>query len=98
MKRISLRVGSGVLTKNNAVAKGKLEKPDSPTHEFATGGIVTKIKADQFMLDKGRKMFLCNGYDFTSAKEFLIDHQHSKGTLFSQLALPAAINLPQVTA
>jgi len=28
-------------------------------------------------------MFLCNGYDLTSAEEFLIDGQHNKGTLFS---------------
>lgn len=66
------------------IPKAELEKPDSPNHEFATGGIVTKLKAAQFMLDKGRKMFLCNGYDLTSAKEFLIDHQHKKGTLFSR--------------
>tara|TARA_B100000768_G_C11243517_1_gene360690 strand:- start:139 stop:897 length:759 start_codon:yes stop_codon:yes gene_type:complete len=66
------------------IPKAELEKPDSSTHEFATGGIVTKLKAAQFMLDKGREMFLCNGYDLTSAKEFLIDGEHNKGTLFSR--------------
>ena len=65
------------------IAQAELEKPDSPTHEFATGGIVTKLKAAQFMLDQGREMFLCNGYDLSSAEEYLINGQHGKGTLFS---------------
>ena len=65
------------------IPPSELLKADSSTHEFATGGIVTKLKAAQFMLDQGREMFLCNGYDLTSAEEFLIDGQHNKGTLFS---------------
>jgi glutamate 5-kinase len=65
------------------IPPSELLKGDSSTHEFATGGIVTKLKAAQFMLDQGREMFLCNGYDLTSAEEFLIDGQHNKGTLFS---------------
>ena len=62
----------------------ELEQKDSPNHEFATGGIVTKLKAAKFMMDQGREMFLCNGYDLASAEEFLIDGQHNKGTLFSR--------------
>ena len=65
------------------IPPSELLKGDSSTHEFATGGIVTKLKAAQFMLDQGREMFLCNGYDLSSAEEFLIDGQHNKGTLFS---------------
>ena len=65
------------------IPPSELLKGDTSTHEFATGGIVTKLKAAQFMLDQGREMFLCNGYDLTSAEEFLIDGQHNKGTLFS---------------
>lgn len=60
----------------------ELEQPDSPNHEFATGGIVTKLKAAKFMMDRGRQMFLCNGFDLASAEDFLIDNQHNKGTLF----------------
>jgi len=67
----------------SSIPQAELEKPDTSTHEFATGGIVTKLKAAQFMLDQGREMFLCNGYDLSSAKEYLIDGQHGKGTLFS---------------
>lgn len=63
----------------------ELEQEDSPNHEFATGGIVTKLKAAKFMLDQGREMFLCSGYDLTTAEEFLIDRQHNRGTLFSNL-------------
>ena len=65
------------------IPPSELQKPDTSNHEFATGGIVTKLKAAQFMLDQGRQMFLCNGYDLTSAEEFLIDGVHNKGTLFS---------------
>jgi glutamate 5-kinase len=67
----------------SVIEPSELLKGDTSTHEFATGGIVTKLKAAQFMLDQGREMFLCNGYDLTSAEEFLIDGQHNKGTLFS---------------
>lgn len=66
------------------IPESELEQADSPNHEFATGGIVTKLKAAKFMLDQGRKMFLCNGYDLTTAEEFLIHHQHNSGTLFSR--------------
>ena len=65
------------------IPPSELLKGDTSTHEFATGGIVTKLKAAQFMLDQGREMFLCNGYDLTLAEEFLIDGQHNRGMLFS---------------
>jgi len=59
-----------------------LEAEHSPTGEFATGGIVTKLKAAKFILDKGKKMFLCNGHDLATAEEYLLYDNHTKGTLF----------------
>jgi glutamate 5-kinase len=54
----------------------------TPNNEFATGGIVTKLIAAKFLLERGRKMFLCSGYDLTAIEEYLINHNHKEGTLF----------------
>ncbi len=61
----------------------ELNQEHTPNSQFATGGIVTKLKAAQYLTDKNREMFLCNGYDLTSAREFLIEGIHKKGTLFT---------------
>ena len=37
------------------------------------------------MMNKGRKMFLCNGYDLTTAEEYLLEGIQNKGTLFEAL-------------
>ncbi len=50
--------------------------------EFATGGIVTKLKAANFLLSKNKEMFLTSGFDLTYAKEYLLQNIHNKGTLF----------------
>ncbi|WP_457743397.1 glutamate 5-kinase [Sulfurimonas sp.] len=60
----------------------ELNQEHSPNNEFATGGIVTKLKAAKYMIDKKREMFLCNGYDLSSAREFLFENNYTKGTLF----------------
>ena len=65
------------------ISKEALNESHSPTHEFATGGIVTKLKAASYLLKKNRKMFLCSGFDLTTAEEFLLHSTHNKGTLFS---------------
>jgi len=61
----------------------ELQQEHSPNNEFATGGIVTKLKAAQYMMNHNKEMFLCNGYDLTSVKEFLFEDNYKKGTLFS---------------
>ena len=66
------------------ISKESLDADHTPTNEFATGGIVTKLKAAEFLMDKKREMFLCSGYDLESAKEFLLRKgKYSKGTLFT---------------
>lgn len=60
----------------------ELEAKHSANSEFATGGIVTKLKAADFLLKKGKPMFLTSGFDLTYARDFLIDKNHTKGTLF----------------
>ena len=51
--------------------------------EFGTGGIVTKLKAADFLLKKGRKMYLTSGFNLFAAHEFLINERQVGGTLFS---------------
>ena len=60
----------------------QLEESPSANHEFATGGIVTKLKAANFLLQRDQKMLLCSGYDLSDAREFLLHDNHQKGTLF----------------
>ncbi len=54
----------------------------TPNNTFATGGIITKLKAADFLMQRGRKMLLCNGFDLDSAKSFLLKGEHTLGTLF----------------
>lgn len=61
----------------------KLLKDDAtPNDPFATGGIVTKLKAAQFMMRHNRKMFLTTGFDLSYAELFLLEDRHTLGTLF----------------
>lgn len=62
-----------------------LHEESSANHEFATGGIVTKLKAAEFMLNRNKKMFLCSGFNLDSAKSFLLENNHSLGTLFEPI-------------
>ena len=61
-----------------------LEAADSPNNEFATGGIVTKLKAAKFLLDHGKKMFLTTGFQLDDLRSYLIDGIHNRGTLFCE--------------
>jgi len=64
----------------------ELTQEHSPNNKFATGGIVTKLKAAQYLMNHNKEMFLCNGFDLTTAKEFLFHDNYEKGTLFSSKA------------
>ncbi len=67
----------------NNIKEEDLKQEHTPNNEFATGGIVTKLKAAKYMLERDREMFLCSGYDLTSVKEFLFSDDYSTGTLFT---------------
>ena len=66
----------------SSLSEDALAADTSANNEFATGGIVTKLKAADFMMKKGRKMLLCNGFDLSAAESFLLDDEHRLGTLF----------------
>ena len=66
----------------DTIPSEELEKEVTPNSVFATGGIVTKLKAGQYVLENGIPMFLASGFDLTDVKSFLIDNKHLGGTLF----------------
>jgi len=59
-----------------------LIQEENANSEFATGGIVTKLKAAQFLIEHGKDMFLTSGFNLRYAKEFLLNQNHINGTLF----------------
>ncbi|MBD3810216.1 MAG: glutamate 5-kinase, partial [Sulfuricurvum sp.] len=65
-----------------AISAEELMMEVNPNHNFATGGIVTKLKAANFLLKRGGAMFLASGFDLRDAKSFLIDGEHRGGSLF----------------
>ncbi|MBE0495543.1 MAG: glutamate 5-kinase [Campylobacterales bacterium] len=64
------------------IKEEELHLPFSPGTEFATGGIVTKLKAANFLLQRGGSMFMASGFDLQDAYAFLLHDRHEGGTLF----------------
>lgn len=64
------------------IEESELKKSVTPNNSFATGGIVTKLKAADFILKNGKAMFLASGFDLDDAKSYLLDGLHQGGTLF----------------
>ncbi|MHC3993655.1 glutamate 5-kinase [Thiomicrolovo sp. ZZH C-3] len=65
-----------------AVPPEALRVDATPNDPFATGGIVTKLMAADFLLRRGKRMFLCNGFELSTAVQFLIHGEQTLGTLF----------------
>jgi glutamate 5-kinase len=59
-----------------------MQTPCNPNDKFATGGIVTKLKSAEFLMSKGKDMFLASGFNLDDVKSFLFNNIHNKGTLF----------------
>jgi len=68
------------------VSEQELSLRATPHGEFATGGIVTKLKAADYMLKHGRSMFLSSGFDLSDVSVFLLKQQHLGGTLFTKVS------------
>lgn len=64
------------------LTEDELNQDHSANSDFATGGIVTKLLAADYIIKNKREMFLCSGFDLTTAREFLLEGVHNKGTLF----------------
>ncbi len=64
------------------VDKNLLDVEHTANSEFATGGIVTKLKAADFLLSHDKQMYLTSGFDLSCATEYLLNNNHNTGTLF----------------
>jgi len=73
-----------VLKVVNEISKEELSKDVTPNNLFATGGIVTKLKAAAYLLDSDRETYLASGFDLSDTKSLLIDGIHKGGTLFTK--------------
>jgi len=65
------------------IEPSELEIEKSPTFAFATGGIVTKLKAADFLLERKKSMFIASGFDLSDVKSYMIEGNHKGGTLFT---------------
>src|SRR5574344_320319 len=68
----------------NEISQDELYKKPSANSKFATGGIVTKLKAADFLMQKNIPMYLTSGFDLTNAYDFLVDNNHKSGTIFKK--------------
>ncbi len=66
-----------------SIDESELNKNTLGHHKFATGGIVTKLKAASHMLACKKDMFLASGFDLDCIREFLLNKHHIGGTLFT---------------
>ena len=66
------------------VDKAELSKEVTPHNIFATGGIVTKLKAAAYLLDSNIDMFLASGFDLEDVRSFTLENTHKGGTLFTK--------------
>ena len=72
-----------VLKVVNSIDEAKLQKVVTPNNVFATGGIVTKLKAASYLLGSSTDMFLASGFDLSDVNSFMLDNKHIGGTLFT---------------
>ena len=75
---------ANILKEVHTISDDELLREATPHGDFATGGIVTKLKAANYMLEHNRSMFLSSGFDLSDAKSFLLDNNHTGGTLFTK--------------
>nr|WP_321266067.1 glutamate 5-kinase [uncultured Sulfurimonas sp.] len=68
----------------NNIEQCALQKTATPHGTFATGGIVTKLKAASYLLASNIDMFLASGFDLRDVKSYMIDKNHNGGTLFTK--------------
>ncbi|WP_304543080.1 glutamate 5-kinase [Sulfurimonas microaerophilic] len=66
------------------ISEEELTKDVTPNNIFATGGIVTKLKAASYLLNSDIDMFLASGFDLGDVKNFMLEKNHIGGTLFTK--------------
>jgi len=76
--------GANIVKIVRSIPQSELIKVVTPNNIFATGGIVTKLKAANYLFDSDIDMFLASGFDLSDVKSFTLDRVHKGGTLFSK--------------
>ena len=71
----------------NSIDKDELSKEATPHGAFATGGILTKLKAANYLLGHNIDMVLTSGYDLSDIKSLMLQNIHVGGTIFTTKAL-----------
>ena len=74
---------ANVLKVVNSIDKNELEKDATPHGAFATGGILTKLKAANYLLSHNIDMVLTSGYDLSDVKNLMLKNIYSGGTHFT---------------
>lgn len=69
-----------------SITVDELNSEVTPNNNFATGGIVTKLKAADFLLKRNGSMFLASGFNLENVRSFLMSDIHVGGTLFKSKA------------
>ena len=69
------------------ISADELASDVTPNHSFAPGGIVTKLKAADFLLKRNGSMFLASGFDLRDIRSFLLKDTQIGGTLFQAKTL-----------
>ncbi|MGM0518659.1 MAG: glutamate 5-kinase [Campylobacterota bacterium] len=64
------------------ICEDDLQMSHTANSQFATGGIVTKLKAANFLMEHNIPMYLSSGFDLTNAYDFLLNGNHKSGTVF----------------
>ena len=68
----------------NSIDKKDLEKEATPHGLFATGGILTKLKAANYLLKNNIDMFLSSGFDLNDIRNYMLADNYTGGTLFTK--------------
>lgn len=68
----------------NSIDQNELEQEANPNHAFATGGIITKLKAANYLLNNSIDMVLTGGYDLENIRSLMFEDKHIGGTLFTK--------------
>lgn len=71
-----------VIPNVESISQSELDQKPDAGSKFGTGGIVTKLKAANFLLENGKSMFLASGFDLGVARAFLLENNQIGGTLF----------------
>lgn len=66
----------------NNISEDELNQTMSAGTQMGTGGIVTKLKAADFLMKNNKQMFLSSGFDLSVAHEYLLNNTQNGGTLF----------------